>query len=135
MEYELLCGFRRNTKKPRQVLYLPNEKCLFVKNDEQNGRRVFVCYQKVLCVNKKKTNRSETHLKCLARAYIDENDNCWRNDKPHTSHENHLKIVADMKSLNNIKSACEMVGSIIPSHKVSTKYIFTAQTARYFDSP
>lgn len=130
MRYELLSGYRRNNDKPKQLLYIPDEECIFIKNEERHDKTIYVCYQKILSRDTKKANRSDMHPKCLARAIVNMDGNCWRNNTPHTVHATHDRIVEDMKSLNRIKNICATAGANLPSHKISSKYVFITETAR-----
>lgn len=126
MEYEIIYGKRRNKMKSCQLLYLPSEKCIFVKNNERYGKKEYHCYQRVLAANKKNDN---SHLKCNARAYIDSENVCTRNGTNHSEHESHDKIVYSFEKMNRIKEVCETVGAVLPAHKVSTKQIFSTEIA------
>lgn len=128
MEYELLYGKRQNKKKEPQLLYIPNERCLYVQNNQRNGKREYQCYQRVLCANKKKIEPSQAT--CTARVFIDSSNTLMRNGKQHSAHADHSKIVSDIRAANRIKDVCASAGNNLPTHKVSTKQIFYTEIAR-----
>lgn len=129
MEYELLYGKRQNKKKEPQLLFIPNENCLFIKNNERYGRKEFQCYQRVLS-SKKKKSISECQPVCNARAILSCDGILRRNETNHSGHDDHLRIVNDLRTANKIKDVCSAAGKDLPTHKVSTKQIFHHEIAR-----
>lgn len=122
-KYKLLHGKRRSGKK--QLMYLPTERCLFVQNNERRGNREFQCYQRILSSN----DKSQT--KCYARAQINNNNECFRNEVDHSDHTDHRTILKSLRVINRIKDVCAKAGADLPTHKVSTKQIFYVETAGY----
>lgn len=122
-KYRLLHGKRKSGKK--QLLYLPTERCLFVQNNERRGNREFQCYQRIL------SSSDKSQPKCYARAQIDKNNECFRNDVDHSNHKDHKSILKSLTVMNKIKDICAKAGAVLPTHKVSTKQIFYVETAGY----
>lgn len=131
-EYKLLYGKRRNKKKSPQLLFLLSEKCLFVQNNDRNGKKEYQCYQRILIANKKNdSDKGNLHalMACKARASVTTDGICYRNHTNHTQHATHEKIFSTLEKMNEIKDVCETVGAHLPTHKISTKHIFYAETA------
>lgn len=122
-KYKLLHGKRKSGEK--QLLYLPTERCLFVKNHERRGNREFRCYQRIL------SSSDKSQPKCYACARINNSNKCFRNDVNHSHHKIHGTIFKSLRIINRIKDVCAIAGADLPTHKVSTKQIFYVETAGY----
>lgn len=125
MEYCFIEGYKGG-----KLLYLKDEKHLFVRKSGENGEEVFICYQTILYKGNK--NKQSEHLNCTARVKLDANKICTRNKIAHTSHENHEIHFCDLETLNAIKENCQILQKIIPitAHKVSAKEIFLQEMAK-----
>lgn len=112
------------------LLYLEDEKHLFVRKSGDNGEEVFICYQSILAKGNK--NKQSTQPNCTARVKLDANKICTRNKIAHTNHENHEIYYRDLKTLNAVKKNCRILREIIPitAHKVSVKEIFLQEMAK-----
>lgn len=128
MDYRFIKGYSGGN-----LLYLENEKHLFVRKDTQKGDEVYICYHSILSKNRKnkKTNKP-VEPNCTARVKISPDKICTRNKIAHTKHENHEIHFRDLESLNEMKKNCRLLKKIIPitSHKVSAKEIFLQEMAK-----
>lgn len=124
MEYTVIGGFRTNST----LIYVHKEKCLFLKKNERNSNRTYICYQAVLS---KRQLRDEDHTKCTACVVIGKNGECFRNKIQHTSHRNHRSIYADLCSIENMKNKCDFIKNNLPisGSKISVKEIFCEEIA------
>lgn len=122
MEYCFIEGYKGG-----KLLYLKDEKNLYVRKNFENGVETFICYQTIM----HKGNKID-HLNCTARVKLDENKICTRNKIVHTKHESHEIHYRDLETLNAIKENCRMLQKIIPitAHKVSAKEIFLQEMAK-----
>lgn len=121
MECELI-----KTKFGGEMLYVPNEKMLYVYDCTRNDKRMFVCYQTVLA-NKKKKDHS-IHSKCTSSVRLLPNGSCERMNVhiPHTTHPNHEIIAADKRKTQSMKEKCEYlkVNFTEDAHKIPNRRIF-----------
>lgn len=127
MDYQIVKGKREDS----ELLYVPSEKILYVKKVERNDCQVYICYQTILSSPKKKTP-GNFHPKCTARVTLDHSGTLTKNSIEHTLHENHDHIYADMKSVNNIKTAIRSLRNEYPEivHNISVENIFYKEFAR-----
>lgn len=116
--------------KGSDLLYLKDEKHLFVRKCGQGGEDVFICYQTILAKNKKK---NPMELNCTARVKLTANKICTRNKIAHSNHDNHEIHFRDLESLNAIKKNCRLLQKMIPitAHKVPAKELFLQEMAKY----
>lgn len=125
MDHCFVKGYKGGT-----LLYLKEEKNLFVRKSGQEGEDVFICYQTILAKNKKK---KPMELNCTARVKLNANTICKRNKIAHSNHGNHEIHFRDLESLNAIKKNCRLLQKIMPitAHKVSAKELFLQEMAKY----
>lgn len=125
MEYCFIDGYKGG-----KLLYLKDEKHLFVRKSGKNGEDVFICYQTILA--KGNENKQSTETTCTARVKLDVNKVCTRNKIAHTEHECHEIHFRDLETLKAVKDKCRLLQSIIPitAHKVSMKEIFLQEMAK-----
>lgn len=118
MEYCFTKGFKGG-----DLLYLQDEKNLFVRKKVENGEETYICYQSVLA------KRNKEVANCTARVKLNGDKECTRNKISHTTHE---ILFRDFESLNVIRKNCRMLRRIIPitSHKISVKEIFLQEMAK-----
>lgn len=133
MEYSIINGNREGCK----LLWVPQEKYLYVKKCERSGKKTYICYNTILSSEKKKDRKEnevnlEKHIKCTARVTIGENGQCNRNKIAHEPHENHQIIYEDSMLRNNIKKKCLFLRQEFPesSHKISEKEIFFGEICK-----
>lgn len=125
LKYKLLKGFRESSI----LLYIPNEKNLYVQKSSWNNIRHFVCYQSILCG---KNHKNIEIPKCNARAVIDQHNICTRNKTAHSRHSHHQAIRKDLITINNLKSTCRNLRDLISesSWKISVREIFNRELAK-----
>lgn len=112
------------------LLYLEEEKHLFVRKSGDNGEQIFICYQSILAKSNKKKEAAQPN--CTARVKLTANGICTRNKIGHTNHENHEIHFHDLEILNAVKENCRTLQNIIPitAHKVSVKEVFLQEIAK-----
>lgn len=124
MEYRVI-----KSKFGNDLLYVPSEKILYKKkrNDE------YVCYQTVLCDNKKKDHAA--HPKCSSGIRRLTDNICERLNVhiDHTCHENHETIALDKEKLNNMISNCENLRLNFreDANRIPNRNIFQREVSRY----
>lgn len=126
MKFVILQGLRVGSR----VLYVPQDKMLYVPKCRRRGREEFICYQTILCAQKKGNNH---HQKCTARVIVEDlSKNCVRNKVPHSSHCNHEELMDIMETTNNIKEKCSILRNKFPlfSKKIRPKDIFYDEVAK-----
>lgn len=126
MEYVILQGLRARSR----VLYVPQDKMLYVSKCRRRGQEEFICYQTILCAQKKGNNENQ---KCTARVIVDDSSKCCvRNKVPHSSHCNHEELMNIMETTNNIKEKCDILRKKFPilSKKIRPKDIFYDEVAK-----
>lgn len=123
LEYELLCGKRTDST----LLYIISEKNLYVKNSSKNGVQRYVCYQKIL---RKDPNKKDEPM-CSARANV-KDSKCYRNNVPHSCHENYQHIHSDMLTGNQIKANCQQLREILgeSARAINARKIFNQEIAK-----
>lgn len=110
-----------------QLLYLKDEKHLFLRKESKNGKTYWVCYDTIKSANGGKSGP------CRARCIMDDSTKtCERNKTPHTSHENHEINFNDLQSLNSMKDHCRYLARNFPysAHKIPIKDIFLAEMVK-----
>lgn len=126
MQYTILQGLRAGSR----VLYVPQDKMLYVSKCKRRGQEEFICYQTILCARKKENNH---HQKCTARVIIDDlSERCVRNKVAHSNHCNHEDLINIMETTNNIKEKCTILRTKFPilSKKIRPKDIFYDEVAK-----
>lgn len=125
-EYMFIKGHRG-----AELLYVPSEKCLYVKKNERNGKQYYICYQTILSKERKIKKGIADNIdcsKCTARVFLNKRKQCWRNKIAHTLHKDHQVIVEDLRSLDAMKRDCKMLkrNLAIPSasRKVNAREIY-----------
>lgn len=124
MEFSYIQGFHGST-----LLYIHEEKHLFMKTNDRNGRTEYICYE--VALSKEKYRYEEPKIKCNARASTKQNM-CKRNKVEHQQHANHELVFRDLQTLNAIKEKCRLLSEWCPSsaHKISAKEIFMIELAK-----
>lgn len=124
VSYEIVRGLRRDS----QLIWVPNDGCLFVKKESRRGFDEYVCYQTIIGDPKKK--KSENFKPCTCRIKIDiETKIVAPRGKGHSEHENHVILYKDMQSKNKIVDDCIAISEACKglSIKVPTNDIFTRE--------
>lgn len=123
MEYCFTKGFKGGN-----LLYLREEKHLFVRKSGENGEETFICYQSVLS----KSSKNLSQPNCTARVKLNGEKICSRNKIAHTNHENHEILFRDFQTLNTVRKNCKTLQKIIPitAHKISVKEVFLQEMAK-----
>lgn len=120
------------TKFGGNMLYVPSEKMLYVKESDRNGVETYVCYQTVLTHKKKKDRLS--HCKCTSSVRLLPNGKCERMNAyiPHNAHPNHEVIAADKKRMGNMKEQCNYLKTNFPedAHKMPNNRIFHREMSK-----
>lgn len=122
LTYGIIKGHRSNSN----LLWIVEEKCLYVKKDIRSRGVEYICYQSILCDPKKK--RSEDVIKCTARRIIDPHNKVTKNSIEHSCHDNHELIHKDLMTRNTIidtvtllKELCQDLNIGIPSQDIFTR--------------
>lgn len=125
--YEFLTGERRDG----QLLYVPLQKCLFVKKSTTKNWTDYICYQTILVKNKK-TNANKTIPCCTSRVQINSSGICTAKTKAHEQHENHELIYRDMKSKNAYIDQVIHIGEHLDDLpiEVSNRDLFTRELSK-----
>lgn len=88
MNFEIISGFRKNSK----LLYLVDQKMIFVKKSVYNNVGKYVCRQSEC----KARITVDAEGKCeLAKHYVEHN------------HDNEEEVYKELKAINEIKSDCQ----------------------------
>lgn len=97
MDYEII-----KSKFGGEMLYVPSEKMLYVRESQRNDKQVYVCYQTVLAHKNKKEHTN--NIKCRASVYL-LNNKCERMNMfvPHTNHLHHETLAGDKRRMQNMK--------------------------------
>lgn len=125
MDYCFIKGYKGGS-----LLYLEDEKHLFVRKSGENGEETYICYQSVLAKSNKK--KKMTQPNCTARVKLDGKKICTRNKIAHSKHENHEILFRDFETLNAVRKNCRTLQKIIPitAHKISAKEVFLQEIAK-----
>lgn len=125
MEYSYVQGFREGN----DLLYLHDEKHLFVQKHNRNGQIEYTCYQQLL--NQEYSTNVPPITECTAKSIV-RDGRCRRNAVAHQDHPNHELVFADLKSLNAMKEKCRNLKEWCPnsSHKISAKEIFMVELSK-----
>lgn len=136
-----------------QLLYIMSEKRLYVKKCRRKSGTVFICYQTVLAKRKLllffsklsnicfllvnyryKVVKHVDPVMCNARVTLHENGILTKNQKPHSSHENHECYFTDLRTRKNIMDKCKMAKEMFPdsANRISSQFIFNREMARYY---
>lgn len=108
------------------LLYIENEKYLFMEHSQQNGKKYLQCYQERL-------KNSVEYAPCPARCNVDLRTNiCARNNGKH-NHINHELEFNDLKSFNAMKDKCRWLSENVPSYayRIAVKEIFLEEMSKY----
>lgn len=126
MEYIFVEGTREGCL----MVYVPEEKNLYVYKIERNGIKEYICYQTVLTKPKKKEVQTSLQ-KCTARVKLINDKLCILN-MPHNCHPSHENLMHDLKKRNNMKKKCKILKSNFPivGHRISTREIFQPEYVR-----
>lgn len=121
MAFQLLVGFN-NGKNP--LLYLREDKRLFVQKISRYGKTEYICYDSILSGK----NKAEC---CRARVTIS-GEACTRNQIAHSCNGTHEIIYRDLNSLNEMRERCRSLrfACDTSSHKISVKDIFLQVIAK-----
>lgn len=105
-------------------LYLHDEKHLFVKKSEQNGRQYYQCYH---VLRKEQSDFKPCPVYCVVK-----DGECHKNDAVHSHQEDHKIQYRDMQSLNAMKETCRWLRIHCPSsaHKISLYDIFMLEISK-----
>lgn len=151
MEYEIIDGKRFSEKKYKisKLLWVPQEKFLYVKKVTRNDNIEFICYQSILKKRKVRTDiriyyskqifiyfiqslkNTEDFLKCTARVILHPDGKLIKNSIEHTPHGSHEFEYHDILTASQIKSKCHTAKVLFPdsAHKISAKSIFFRELA------
>lgn len=131
MEFSYIQGFHGG-----MLLYLHEEKHLFVKSHDRNGQVEFICYEETLSKEKYKNDEVATQgqqkkTKCTAKSFVRDN-HCRRNKIQHQVHPDHELVYQDLQTLNAVKEKCKLLAEWCPlsSHKISSKEIFLVELSK-----
>lgn len=116
-DYEYLKGFRDGSC----LLHVFQDNCLYVRKVVRaNNKEEWICYQSILV--KKDVNQ----IKCTARVFIHDDGTMTRNKISHSKHCDHVVILQDMKSLNDMKNHCDFIREKFDTfaHKITAQDIF-----------
>lgn len=116
-------GFREGSS----LIYVPSEKLLYILKSKRRGKEVYICYQSILFVPKKrKQRRNKDQSSCSARIRLLQDGTCEKMNAEHTCHTDHEQIVRDMNKTNNMKAKCQTLKNNHPedAHKISARNIF-----------
>lgn len=120
--YGLIKGNRRDSN----LLWIKDEKFLYVKKDTKTRGIDYICYQTIRSNPKKK--RNENVIQCTSRRIVDAEGKVTKNSIPHSNHENHESYYKDMMSKNAIidtvillRALDEDIGIRYSTHDVFTK--------------
>lgn len=104
------------------LVYLPEEKHLYYKtNDRPSGQQDYACYEKIL-------NKGHN---CKSRFHLSADMSCWKNNVPHSDHENHELTFKDMQTLDDMRKKCRYIVDNFPSaHKIPLKEIFMSEMVK-----
>lgn len=126
MDFTHIPGFRDG----HLLLYLHNEKHLYMQTHDRSGQIEYICYEHVVPVGYRVDN-NEKIKKCSAKT-IKRDGRCRRNAVVHQNHPNHELIFKDLQSLNAMKLKCRSLAEWCPnsSHKISAKEIFMIELSK-----
>lgn len=122
-------GFRETS----ELLYIPQEKCLYRFKRKRNGAKIFVCYQTILSKPmKRKPSRNEDRCDCNASIRLNSDETCTPQNATHTRHNNHEAIMRDMQKANNMKQDCKTLKNNFTedAHNIPTRNIFQRNIAK-----
>lgn len=122
--------FVEGTREGCLLVYVPQEKNLYVYKIERNGIREFICYQTVL-TKLRKNGEQTSQINCTARVKLINDKVCVLN-MPHNCHPNHEIIKQDLNKRNNMKEKCKILKGNFPivGHRISTRDIFQPEYVR-----
>lgn len=126
MEYVPIKGFRGGN-----LIYIPEDRHLYVRRTTKAGRVYFVCYDTVLTKRLKK--QEPNFQECGARCTLNESTGlCSKKASCHRDHENHDVIFRDLQSLNTMKDKCRYLAENFPfsARRIPIKEIFLAEMAK-----
>lgn len=126
-EYELIRGLRRDSK----IIWVPTDKCLYVRKESRRGCDEYICYQTILGDAKKKNILNIPMCTCRVKIDIATGKLLPRK-KSHTAHNDHELLYKDMKSKNKItddviaiSEACKGLSIKVPINDIFTREIAT----------
>lgn len=122
--------FVEGTREGCLLVYVPEEKNLYVYKIARNGTKEYICYETILTKPKKK-NVQTPHQNCTARVKLISDNTCVLN-MPHKCHPSHESIMHDLKKRNNMKEKCKILKGNFPivGHRISTREIFQSEYVR-----
>lgn len=122
-EYTILKGNRDDYS----LLYVLEDKCLYVKKIARETKIEWICYQTVLI------KKDSTQPKCTARVIIHPDGTMTRNKIRHSNHCDHFNIRQDLDSLNAMKERCDYIRTNLDtvSSKISALDIFLQEMKKY----
>lgn len=106
------------------LLYLHDEKNLFIKKSERNQSQYYECYHVL--------QKAQPDYKACPVYCVIKDGECNRNGAIHSHPTNHKVEYRDMVSLNAMKETCRWLRTYIPSsaHKVSLYDIFMLEISK-----
>lgn len=118
LTYQEIEGRRRGSR----LMWVFEDKYLYVKKDTRSGKRVYSCYQ----------NQIDPKAKCASRRFIDENGIMTTNWITHTPHHDHTSIYEDLKTRSNIIDSCVEASNALRDLHVTipNQQIFTRELAK-----
>lgn len=127
----LQCKIINGIREGSHLVHVPSENMLYVFKAERNGGREYICYQSILASPKKRITNNN-HISCTARIRLLTNNTCERMTVQHTSHNDHLALISDIRKRNNMKNTCNMVRDRLAedSHKISARHIFQREISK-----
>lgn len=126
MEYRWVKGFRKGSN----LVYMTNQKMLYVSKIERNGAREYICHQTVLSAPKKKGGQGN-HPSCTARIRILPDGTCEEMSQ-HECHGNHETILQDMDKFNNMKRKSQTLKEDHEedAHRIPARHIYQREIAK-----
>lgn len=121
MEYLWVNGFRNGSN----LLYVSSQKMLYVLKVERNGSKQYICYQTILSASKKNADNNNQPC-CTARVRILPDGTCEKMSLPHTTHDNHEQVMADMNKINKMKTQCQSLKDdhADDARRIPTRHIY-----------
>lgn len=106
------------------LLYLHDEKNLFIKKSTTNGRDYYECYN---CLRKDEANYKPCHVYCTIQG-----DQCQRNKAVHSHSLDHRIEYRDLQSLNAMRQTCQWLRDNCPSsaYKIPLNEIFMLEISK-----
>lgn len=125
MEYSIIQGVREGS----HLVYVAEQKLLYVFKVERNGRKTYICYQTIICA--RKNDQNHDHTRCTARIVLLDDRYCEASSS-HSAHVDHEIIFEDLRKRNNMKIKCHFLKEEFAedAHKISARTIFQKEIAK-----